>query len=60
MNGRASFIRKDDQGFAELDSEWNKVYWFSTLTLGDTVLFIRVEPTHFLAYATHPEKFGDP
>ncbi len=59
VNGRAAFIRKNDVSFAALDSEWKRAYGTSILELSDTVLFIRVDPSHMLAYAMHPRRFPD-
>ncbi len=57
VNGKAAFIRKDEPNFSALDAEWKKSYGTSILELGDTVLFIKVEPSGMLAYAMHPELF---
>ncbi len=57
VNGKAVFVRSDHRDFEALDAEWKKAYGTSTLELGDTVLFIRVEPSRMLAYAMHPERF---
>jgi len=59
VNGRAAFVRKDDPNFEALDAQWKKAYGTSILELGDTVLFIRVDAVHMLAFAMHPERFLD-
>lgn len=59
VHGKASFVRKGHAAFPALDSEWKKAYGKSVLELGETVLFVRVEPSRMLAYAAEPEKFPE-
>jgi general stress protein 26 len=54
VNGNATFVLRGEPEFAGLDAEWSKKYGRS---VSDTVVFIKIEATHIVAFALNPELF---
>jgi general stress protein 26 len=54
VNGVTTFVRKGEPDFAGLDAEWNKKYGRN---VWETILFVRIQPTHIVAFALNPELF---
>lgn len=57
VHGRAGFIRREDENFGPLDSEWMKAYGRSTTSLSESVEFIRVKPQIMLACSFQPQRY---
>jgi general stress protein 26 len=54
VNGNATFVQRGEPDFARLEAEWSKKYGRS---VWDALAFIKLEPTHIVAFALNPELF---
>jgi len=54
VNGSATLVRTGEADFAGLDAEWKKRYGGD---VWDSVVFVKLNPTHVVAYAINPELF---
>lgn len=54
VNGNATLVRGGEEDFAGLDAEWKKKYGTD---VWDSIVFVKLNPTHIVAYAINPELF---
>jgi nitroimidazol reductase NimA-like FMN-containing flavoprotein (pyridoxamine 5'-phosphate oxidase superfamily) len=52
-------IRKGSPSFTELESEWVEAFRGGKDALDDVDMLLRVDASHLVAFAVHPEKYPD-
>ncbi|MDA4134215.1 MAG: pyridoxamine 5'-phosphate oxidase family protein [Thaumarchaeota archaeon] len=58
-HGSAAFLPKSDAGFKGISPEWKKAFNGGRDALQGIDVFLRVDATHLVAFAQHPERYPD-